>query len=77
MVDKAATERHKAPHDQCGAGGSDSEIEITPQMIEAGAEAVLDYQWETSIYEARNIAEAVLMAAMGIGVPTRTRRDRR
>lgn len=38
MVDKAHSkpQKGKAPLDQSGAGGSDSGIEVTPQMIEAG-----------------------------------------
>ena len=35
MVDKAdqGRQKPKAPLDQCGAGGSDSEIKVTPQMV--------------------------------------------
>lgn len=51
MVDKAHSlpQKGKAPLDQGGAGGSDLEIEITPQMVEAGVAAVrpLEYDlWE-------------------------------
>ena len=42
------------------------EIEITPEMIEAGAFAVLEYE-EMSLSDARDLARSVLMAALSSG----------
>ena len=53
-----------------------TEIEITPEMIEAGAEAVLEYQAEMSVYEARNISRAVLRSALAQDAAQKNQTDR-
>ena len=72
MVDKAGLDRQKpkAPQDQCGAGGSDSVIEVTPEMIEAGVdqyevwepEHIFDDQGGAADYAKRELVAAVYRA---------------
>ncbi len=49
---------------QSGQAGNEYEIKITPEIIEAGAVAALEYQEGMSIFEARYLAKAILMSAI-------------
>ena len=71
MVDKADSRCHiaVAPQKQGGAGGSDSEIEITPQMVRAGAARLSELDGASSIYAAEEIYRAMSEASRGYRNP--------
>jgi len=60
------TDIHKSRADSIGAGGSGTEIEITPEMIEAGVDVVRSYETFFSLSPSLEelLVEKVLKAAL-------------